>query len=249
MTVGRVLVVVPTYNEAGALPELVRRVREAVPDAHVLVADDNSPDGTGEVADRLASDDHVHVLHRDGKHGLGAAYLAGFRWGTSRGYDVLVEMDADGSHQPEHLPALLAALETADVVIGSRWVPGGGVENWPTHRLWLSQVGNRYTQAMLGLRVRDATAGYRAYRAAALDRMDLATVASQGYCFQVDLTRRAAAAGLRIVEVPISFVEREVGESKMSGAIIGEALLRVTAWGIGDRLRRARTARDTHGAA
>lgn len=249
MTVGRVLVVIPTYNEAGALPALVRRVRDAVPDADVLVADDNSPDGTGEVADRLASDDHVHVLHRDGKHGLGAAYLAGFRWGTSRGYDVLVEMDADGSHQPEHLPAMLAALENADVVIGSRWVPGGGVEHWPAHRQWLSRVGNRYTQVMLGLGVRDATAGYRAYRASALDQLDLATVASQGYCFQVDLTRRAAAAGLRIVEVPISFVEREVGESKMSGAIVGEALWRVTAWGVGDRLRRMRTTRDTEGAA
>ena len=163
MTEPRVLVVIPTYNEAAALPPLVERVRRATPAAHVLVADDNSPDGTGAVADRLAeADDHVHVLHRSAKNGLGAAYLAGFRWGTGRGYDVLVEMDADGSHRPEHLPAMLEALQDADVVIGSRWVPGGGVVNWPRHRLWLSRGGNRYTQLMLGLPVHDATAGYRA---------------------------------------------------------------------------------------
>jgi dolichol-phosphate mannosyltransferase len=241
MTEPRVLVVIPTYNEAAALPPLVERVRRATPDAHVLVADDNSPDGTGVVADRLAeADDHVHVLHRSAKNGLGAAYLAGFRWGTGRGYDVLVEMDADGSHRPEHLPAMLEALQDADVVIGSRWVPGGGVVNWPRHRLWLSRGGNRYTQLMLGLPVHDATAGYRAYRASALEQMDLETVASQGYCFQVDLTRRADAAGLRIVEVPISFVEREVGDSKMSGTIVAEALWRVTVWGVGDRFRRRR---------
>lgn len=241
MTEGRVLVVVPTYNEAAALPALVQRVRTAVPDAHVLVADDNSPDGTGDVAQALADeDDHVHVLHRSAKNGLGAAYLAGFRWGTSRGYDVLVEMDADGSHRPEHLPAMLDLLHDADVVIGSRWVPGGGVVNWPQYRKWLSRGGNRYTQLMLGLGVRDATAGYRVYRASALSRLDLDTVASQGYCFQVDLTRRAAAAGLRIVEYPISFVEREVGDSKMSGTIVAEALWRVTAWGVQDRVGRWR---------
>lgn len=244
MTEPGVLVVIPTYNEAAALPPLVERVRTVTPAAHILVADDNSPDGTGDIADRLsASDDNIHVLHRTAKNGLGAAYLAGFRWGVSRGFDVLVEMDADGSHRPEHLPAMLAALSDADVVIGSRWVPGGGVVNWPRHRLWLSQGGNRYTQLMLGLDVHDATAGYRAYRATALEQMDLETVASQGYCFQVDLTRRAAAAGLRIVEVPISFVERELGDSKMSGAIVAEALWRVTAWGVSDRLARLRRER------
>jgi dolichol-phosphate mannosyltransferase len=156
----------------------------------------------------------------------------------ARDFDVLVEMDADGSHQPSHLPEMLAALANADVVIGSRWIDGGGVVNWPRRRLLLSRGGNVYIQAMLGLSVHDATAGYRAYRRAALEQMDLDTVNSQGYCFQVDLTRRAAAAGLHIVEVPITFVEREVGESKMSSAIVAEALLRVTAWGIGRRSRQ-----------
>ena len=213
-------------------------MRASVPDADVLVADDNSPDGTGRLADDLCGDDdHVHVLHRTVKNGLGAAYLAGFRWGMTRGYDVLVEMDADGSHPPEHLPAMLEALEGADAVIGSRWVSGGEVVNWPKHRLWLSQGGNRYVQAMLGLGVHDATGGYRAYRASALEAIDLDTVTSQGYCFQVDLTRRAVQAGLHVVEVPITFVEREVGDSKMSGAIVAEALWRVTQWGIGDRAR------------
>jgi dolichol-phosphate mannosyltransferase len=233
--IGEVLVIIPTYNEAESLPLIVGRLRQAVPSAHVLVADDGSPDGTGAIADEMAVDDgHVHVLHRTTKSGLGAAYLASFRWGTTRGYDVLVEMDADGSHRPEHLPAMLDALEGADVVIGSRWVPGGGVENWPRRRQWLSQGGNRYTQLMLGLGVSDATAGYRAYRSDALEQLDLDTVASQGYCFQVDLTRRAVRAGLRVVEVPITFVERELGASKMSGLIVAEALLRVTQWGVTD---------------
>ncbi len=233
--IGEVLVIIPTYNEAESLPLIVGRVRQAVPSAHVLVADDGSPDGTGTIANEMADDDgHVHVLHRTAKNGLGAAYLAGFRWGMTRGYDVLVEMDADGSHRPEHLPAMLDALEGADVVIGSRWVPGGGVENWPRRRQWLSQGGNRYTQMMLGLGVNDATAGYRAYRRDALEQLDLDTVASQGYCFQVDLTRRAVRAGLRVVEVPITFVERELGASKMSGLIVAEALLRVTQWGVTD---------------
>lgn len=239
MTADGVLVIIPTYNEREALPPIVERVRTSTPEAFILVVDDNSPDGTGDVAEDLSkADDHVMVLHRTAKNGLGAAYLAGFRWGMSRGFDVLVEMDADGSHRPEHLPRMLEALDDADVVIGSRWVPGGGVENWPRHRQWLSQGGNRYTQLMLGLGVRDATAGYRAYRRSALERMDLSTVASQGYCFQVDLTRRAAAAGLRIVEVPITFVEREIGDSKMSGAIVGEALWRVTQWGVTGRARQ-----------
>ncbi len=239
MTEDDVLVIIPTYNEREALPLVIGRVRSSTPEAFILVVDDNSPDRTGDVAEELANrDDHVLVLHRTAKNGLGAAYLAGFRWGMSRGFGVLVEMDADGSHRPEHLPQMLKALDEADVVIGSRWVPGGGVENWPRHRQWLSQGGNRYTQLMLGLGVRDATAGYRAYRKSALERMDLSTVASQGYCFQVDLTRRATAAGLRIVEVPITFVEREVGDSKMSGAIVGEALWRVTQWGVAGKARQ-----------
>lgn len=237
--IGRVLVIIPTYNERDTLPVAVARTRAAVPEAHILVADDNSPDGTGDVADRLAGDDdHVHVLHREGKQGLGAAYLAGFRWGAAHGYDTLVEMDADGSHPPERLPALLLALADADVVIGSRWVPGGEVQNWPRSREVLSRGGNTYARVLLGVPVHDSTAGFRAYRRSALAALNLAEVQSQGYCFQVDLTRRAAAAGLRIVEVPITFVEREVGDSKMSRAIVAEALWRVTAWGMRDRTRR-----------
>ena len=238
---GAVLVIIPTYNEVDSLPRIVARVREAVPEAHILVADDNSPDGTGECADALAhADPHVHVLHRTAKNGLGAAYLAGFRWGLARGYDLLVEMDADGSHQPEHLPAMLEAATAADVVIGSRWVAGGGVVNWPRHRQWLSQGGSRYAHVLLGLGVKDATAGYRVYRASALDQLDLDTVASQGYCFQIDLTRRAALAGLRIVEVPITFHERELGDSKMSSTIVVEALWRVTQWGVASRAKQAK---------
>jgi dolichol-phosphate mannosyltransferase len=243
---GRVLVIIPTYNELASLPAIVKRLRSCVPEADVLVADDNSPDGTGQLADDLAADDtHVHVLHRTSKNGLGAAYLAGFRWGLSRGYDVLVEMDADGSHRPEHLPQMLDALADADAVIGSRWVSGGSVENWPKSRLLLSRGGNRYVQLMLGLGVSDATGGYRAYRVSALTVIDIDTVTSQGYCFQVDLTRRLVRAGLRVVEVPITFVEREVGDSKMSGAIVVEALLRVTQWGIGDRAKSLILSRRT----
>ena len=236
---GSVLVIIPTYNERDTLPVVVARTRAAVPEADILVADDNSPDGTGDIADELAAaDKHIHVLHREGKQGLGAAYLAGFRWGSAHGYDTLVEMDADGSHPPEQLPDLLRALTDADVVIGSRWVPGGQVVNWPRSRELLSRGGNTYARVILGVPVHDATAGFRAYRRSALTALSLAEVQSQGYCFQVDLTRRAAAAGLRIVEVPITFVEREVGDSKMSRAIVAEALWRVTAWGVRDRTRR-----------
>lgn len=236
-----VLVVIPTYNEIENLPLIVERVRAAVPAAHILVADDNSPDGTGALADELARvDDHVHVLHRPGKEGLGAAYLAGFRWGMERGFDVLVEMDADGSHQPEQLPLLLDRVQAgADLVIGSRWRKGGSVVNWPRHRKWLSQGGNLYTRLALGVDVKDATAGYRAFRADALQKIKLDDVESQGYCFQVDLTWRAHRAGLRIEEVPITFVERERGSSKMSQAIVAEALWRVTQWGVQRRLGRA----------
>jgi dolichol-phosphate mannosyltransferase len=237
----RVLVCIPTYNERDSLPGVVVRVRACVPGADVLVLDDNSPDGTGAVADALAAhDSQVHVLHRAGKEGLGAAYLAGFEWGLSRGYDAVVEMDADGSHQPEQLPRLLTALADADAVIGSRWVPGGAIENWPLHRKALSVGGNLYTRALLGMPVHDATAGYRAYRSSALRRMGLSDVASEGYCFQVDLTQRAVRVGLRIVEVPITFVERETGVSKMSGAIMRESLWRITAWGLRHRAAQAR---------
>ncbi|MEO8329368.1 MAG: polyprenol monophosphomannose synthase [Candidatus Nanopelagicales bacterium] len=232
-----VLIVIPTYNEAETLPSAIAQLREHVPQAHVLVVDDGSPDGTGQIADGLAAEqESVHVLHRTSKRGLGAAYLAGFRWALARSSNVVVEMDADGSHQPQYLPAMLSALQQADVVIGSRWVPGGAVQNWPKSRLLLSKGGNTYTRVMLGLKVRDATAGYRAYRRSALESIDLNSVQSQGYCFQVDLTRRAARNNLRIVEVPITFVEREWGESKMSNAIVAEALWRVTVWGLRDRV-------------
>jgi dolichol-phosphate mannosyltransferase len=238
---GRIVVIIPTFNERENLPVIVGRVRSAVPEAHVLVADDNSPDGTGAIADELAAaDDHVHVMHRLGKEGLGAAYLAGFAWALQEGYDVVCEMDADGSHQPEQLPRLLDALRTADLVLGSRWVPGGRTENWPKSRQFISQGGSAYTRVMLGVPLRDATGGYRAFRADTLRRLDLHEVASQGYCFQIDLAWRALQRGMRVTEVPITFVERTAGASKMSRKIVVEALWRVTAWGVDDKVTRIR---------
>jgi len=242
--VGQVAVVIPTFNEAENLGEIVGRVRASVPAADILVADDNSPDGTGEIADRLAAgDDHVHVLHRPGKQGLGAAYLAGFGWALDRGYGVVVEMDADGSHDPAELPALLAALADADLVVGSRWVRGGTVRNWPRSRELLSRGGNAYARVMLGLSVHDATGGYRAYRASALRDIGLHSVRSQGYCFQVDLTLRAVRAGKTVTEVPITFTERAHGTSKMSRAIVAEAFWKVTEWGVAGRRGRRRDGR------
>ena len=230
---GRLLVIVPTYNERENLEPIAERLLAAVPNAHLLVVDDDSPDGTGQIADRMAvSDGRVHVLHRTGKLGLGAAYIAGFAWAREQDYDVVVEMDADGSHAPEQLPRLLAALEHADVVLGSRWVPGGAVVNWPKSREILSRGGNAYTRLMLGLPLRDATGGFRAYRRSVLDALPLGTVASQGYCFQVDLVWQAWRNGHTILEVPITFAERERGESKMSRSIVLEALWRVTWWGL-----------------
>lgn len=237
--IGRVLVIIPTYNEAENLPVIVGRLREAVPEADVLVADDNSPDGTGELADRMAeADPHVHVLHRPGKEGLGRAYLAGFDWGLARDYDALVEMDADGSHRPEELPRLLDALQHADLVLGSRWVPGGEVVNWPKSREVLSRGGSLYTRLALGIRTRDATGGYRAFRAQALRDLDLPTVRSNGYCFQVDMLWRALQRGKVVREVPITFVERESGTSKMSNRIVVEALTKVGQWGAVERWRQ-----------
>jgi dolichol-phosphate mannosyltransferase len=232
-----VLVVVPTYNEIENLDHIVERLQAGVPTAHVLVVDDASPDGTGELADKLAARDaRVHVLHRAGKSGLGPAYVAGFRWGREHGFDVLVEMDADGSHAPEELPRLLAALEDADLVLGSRYLPGGEVRDWPMYRLALSRAGNVYTRWALRLPLTDATGGYRAVRGSLVDRLPFEDVASQGYCFQVDWAWRATRAGARVVEVPITFTERAFGRSKMSGSIVAEALVRVTAWGLRDRL-------------
>ncbi len=231
--IGRILVVVPTYNERDNLAVIAGRLRAAVPEADLLVVDDASPDGTGEIADTLvAGDSQIHVLHRNAKAGLGPAYRAGFAWALSQGYDVACQMDADGSHAPEQLPLLLAALADADVVLGARWVDGGKVENWPASRKVLSVGGNAYVRLLLGLPMHDCTGGFRAYRRVVLEGVKLDEVASQGYCFQVDLALRAFRAGFHIVEVPITFVERVRGESKMSRSIVFESLWRVTAWGI-----------------
>ena len=239
------VVIIPTYNERDNLESIVTRVRTSVPAADILVVDDGSPDGTGEIADKLAaSDTRVHVLHRAAKAGLGAAYIAGFTWGLGKGYSVLVEQDADGSHDPADLPRMLATLEDADLVIGSRYVPGGTTVNWPRSRELLSRGANVYVRVMLGIGVHDATAGYRAYRASTLRAIGLEEVDSQGYCFQIDLTLRTAQEGLRISEVPITFTERAHGASKMSRAIIAEALLRVAQWGVAARLGRRRRSKQ-----
>ncbi|MFI2752014.1 polyprenol monophosphomannose synthase [Cellulomonas sp. P22] len=241
----RVLVVVPTYDERDSLPGAIDRLRAHVPDADVLVVDDASPDGTGELAESIAAAeesrsgrDPVHVMHRAGKQGLGTAYVAGFRWGLERGYDVIVEMDADGSHRAEDLPRLLAALDGADLVLGSRWVPGGKVVNWPLNRQLLSRGANTYTRLALGLPLHDATGGFRAYRAPVLRALPLDEIESHGYCFQVDMAWRVLRAGGTAVEVPITFVEREQGRSKMSSNIVVEALVKVTVWGVQERGRQ-----------
>ncbi|WP_127782940.1 polyprenol monophosphomannose synthase [Rhodococcus sp. X156] len=235
-----VLVIIPTFNELENLAKIVGRVHESVAHAHVLVVDDGSPDGTGQLADELsAADDRVHVMHRTEKSGLGAAYIAGFRWALERSYAVIVEMDADGSHAPEQLPSLLARVDAgADLVLGSRYVPGGKVVNWPRHREWLSRGGNLYSRLALGVGLKDITGGYRAYRRQVLSDLDLETIASQGYCFQVDLAWRTIQQGFTVEEVPITFTERELGESKMSGNIVREALLMVTKWGVRNRVQR-----------
>ncbi|HEY0448142.1 polyprenol monophosphomannose synthase [Actinophytocola sp.] len=228
-----VLVVIPTYNERDNLEPIVTRLHAALPKAHVLVVDDGSPDGTGELADELAkSNGRMHVMHRTEKNGLGAAYVAGFRWGLDRDYAVLVEMDADGSHAPEDLPRILDALTDADLAIGSRYVPGGKVVNWPARREFFSRGANLYSRLALGASVKDITAGFRAYRRVVLEKIRIDNVASQGYCFQIDLGWRTIEAGFTVVEVPITFTEREHGVSKMTGDVIREALIRVTKWGL-----------------
>ncbi|MCX5045794.1 polyprenol monophosphomannose synthase [Aldersonia sp. NBC_00410] len=238
------LVIIPTYNERENLPKIVGRLQAALPATHILIVDDGSPDGTGTIADELAAadaQDRINVMHRTEKNGLGAAYIAGFRWGLARDYAVLVEMDADGSHAPEQLHRLLDKVATgADLAVGSRYVPGGTVVNWPKRREWLSRGGNLYSRLALGVGVKDITGGYRAYRRAALEGLDLDAVESHGYCFQVDLAWRLIKGGASVVEVPITFTEREIGESKMSGDIVREALLKVTAWGMRNRLDKLR---------
>ena len=233
----RALVVVPTYNEAGCLPRVVERLQSAAAssgdDIHLLIVDDNSPDGTGAIADDLAARlPGIDVLHRPGKGGLGPAYRAGFAWGLERDFDALCEMDADLSHDPADVPRLLAALRGADLVIGSRYVPGGGVVDWPPHRMALSQGGNRYVQTMTGMPVADATAGFRAFRRAVLEELDLSTIRSDGYSFQLEMALRTWRMGFRIVEIPITFVERTEGASKISRSIVVEALWRVLQWGL-----------------
>jgi len=228
------LVIIPTYNEAENIAWITEQVFAHRPEVDILIADDGSPDGTGDIADAVAAaDPRVNVMHREGKQGLGSAYRAGFAWGIERGYDVLVEMDADGSHRAEDLGRLLEASdEGADLVLGSRWVPGGGVVNWPWYRRFISRGGTFYAQMMLGIPIKDATGGYRAFRRETLERLPLEEVVSQGYCFQIDMARRVLDEGMSIVEVPITFIERVRGESKMSGHIVREALWRVTAWGL-----------------
>jgi dolichol-phosphate mannosyltransferase len=238
------LVIIPTFNEIENLPLIAKRVHAAQPAVHILIVDDSSPDGTGELADRLAATDgadRIHVMHRTVKDGLGAAYIAGFKWGLARDYAVLVEMDADGSHAPEELHRLLDRLnDGADLVIGSRYVPGGTVVNWPRRREILSRGGNVYSRLALGVKIKDITGGYRAYRRHVLETLDLSSIESHGYCFQVDLGWRTVQAGFDVAEVPITFTERELGESKMSGSIVREAAFKVPRWGVANRMAKLR---------
>lgn len=229
------LVIVPTYNEIDNLSTIVEKTLQAVPQINLLVVDDNSPDGTGLLADKLADKykNQVHVLHRTKKDGLGKAYLEGFQWGINKGFNYLIEMDADGSHPPQAIPAMLRKIsEGADVVIGSRYIRGGKTVNWPKYREFISKLGNTYSRLMLGTRTRDVTAGFRIYRKDFLNSIDLSQIESHGYCFQIDLTWRAIQSKKKIVEVPITFVERELGSSKMTGGIVREALYKVTVWGL-----------------
>jgi dolichol-phosphate mannosyltransferase len=226
------LVIMPTYNEAQSLNEIVRELLNTVSEVDLLIVDDNSPDGTGSIADEIAlANPRVSVLHRTEKKGLGPAYLAGFAWAFERDYEFVVEMDADGSHRAEDLPKLLVRAPFNDLVIGSRWIKGGKVLNWPLSRQLISRTGNAYARLMLRVGVRDITAGFRVYRSSFLRALDLAHIASAGYSFQVELAWRAFKAQGRIEEVPITFVERAHGNSKMNNRIVLEALWRVTKWG------------------
>ncbi len=240
---GRILVIIPTYNELENIGPITSRLRKTVPQAHILIADDNSPDGTGAKADELAAaDDHIHVNHRKGKEGLGAAYLDSFKWGLDQGYDVLVEFDADGSHQPEQLHRLLDALaDGADMVKGSRWVKGGSIVNWPKHREFLSRGGSVYIQLMLGMPIKDVTGGFNAFRADALRQLVSENIDRHGYGIQRDLTWNAYRKGFTIVEVPIDFVEREIGDSKMGSDVVKEAIKSTTKMGLQHRGSQLRT--------
>lgn len=236
---GRVVMVIPTYNESMNIGWIVGRLRAALPGVDVMIVDDNSPDGTGKLADELAAaDSQIQVVHRTEKAGLGAAYINGFTVALEQGYDVIGEMDADGSHQPEQLHRLLDELRHADLVIGARWMKGGSVVNWPLFRKLLSIFGNIYVRLLLGIKVRDATAGFRVFRRQTLEAIDVSTVQSTGYVFQTDMAWRTLQAGLKISEVPIEFIERERGDSKMSGSVASESLKRITIWGLHERWNR-----------
>lgn len=236
------LVVIPTYNEADNIEAILTAVTEAVPEASVLVVDDGSPDGTGDLVEKVGEGDpRVHLLRGEGKRGLGQAYIAGFHWGLEQGYGLFVEMDADFSHDPAAIPDLLGAAAEADVVVGSRYIPGGDVVGWSKRRHLLSRAGNVYARLVLGFAVKDATGGFRCYRRAVLEAVDLPGVRSNGYAFQIDMTYRAWRLGYRLAEVPITFRERELGTSKMSGSIVREALIAVARWGLRDRLPGRRT--------
>lgn len=228
----RTLVLMPTFNEIESLAHSVAELREVCPQVDLLIIDDNSPDGTGHLADRLAAkDSQISVLHRSEKGGLGAAYLSGFGLAIERGYEIVVEMDADGSHRAIDLPKILEKTQTADLVIGSRWIPGGAVVNWPAHRKAISKIGNLYANLMLRTGIKDMTAGFRAFNVEFLKGLNLEGVAARGYAFQVEMALRSKRAGGEVVEVPITFVERTLGSSKMTTAIVLEALWLVTKWG------------------
>lgn len=243
---GRTVMVVPTYNEAENIAWIVGRLRAAEPEVDVMIVDDGSPDGTGALADALAAEDpQIQVVHRTEKAGLGAAYLHGFQVALTQGYDVIGEMDADGSHQPEQLYRLRSALLDADLVIGSRYIPGGSVVNWPLFRRLLSAFGNLYVRLLLGIKVHDSTAGFRLFRRTTLEKIDIATVNVTGYVFQTDMAWRTIQSGLTVREVPIEFIERERGDSKMSRAVAIESLQRITWWGL--KQRRAQFFRALRG--
>ncbi|MGC2486447.1 MAG: polyprenol monophosphomannose synthase [Acidimicrobiales bacterium] len=246
----RTLVVLPTYNEIFNVELMLRTLNEVVPDCHVLVVDDGSPDGTAKRAHAVGAElGGVDILERAGKSGLGTAYRAGFAWGLERGYDHFVEMDSDFSHDPRALPKLLEIAEEYEVVIGSRYIKGGHIPNWKRSRRLLSRGGNEYASLMLGLHVSDSTSGYRVYADSALEKIDYSSVSAGGYGFQIEMTYRARSRGASIIEVPITFKDRERGESKMSQAIVVEALALVTKWALERWYRRAKSAYDTKRAA
>jgi dolichol-phosphate mannosyltransferase len=240
-----VLVVIPTYQEADNIDNVLTRVREALPQATVLVVDDNSPDHTADRADKVGEKlGNIEVLRRPGKSGLGTAYREGFQWGIAQGFDVLVQMDADLSHNPDDLPRLIEGIDTgADLVVGSRYVPGGAIPGWPAHRALLSRYGNMYARVLLRLQLNDATAGFRAYRAHVLQQIRLEEVRADGYGFQIEMAYRTSRTGAVIKEVPITFIDRVEGVSKMSSRIIVEALVLVTMWGVRDIARKVTSGR------